>query len=111
MVPAWHGPELVEEPNLTERAAEIARRLVCYLAEHQWAPVEIVHDEYMLEVNPVARCPEAAFILSRRCHDGLWELVAEGQTEEGTLVDSDGHHLTLTPYTTDVIEQLLTATS
>jgi hypothetical protein len=38
-------------------------------------------------------------------------LVAEGQTEEGTLVDSDGHHLTLTPYTIELIEQLLTATS
>ncbi len=90
---------------------ELARRLVCYLAEHQWAPVKIVQDQYMLELSPVVRCPDAAFTLSRRCHDGSWELVAEGQTEEGTLVDSDGHHLTLTPHTIDAIEQLLAATS
>lgn len=109
MVPTPTGPKLLEEPNLKERAVEIAGRLVCYLAEHKWAPVEVVHDQFMLEVNPVVRSPEVAFILWRRCHNSSWELLAKGQTEDGTLVDQDGHHLTLTPYTTDLIEQLLSA--
>lgn len=92
------------------REAETAEHLVSYLAEHEWNSVEIVHDQYMLVVNPVLRRPDASFILSRRCQDGVWELIAEGQTEHGTLVDLQGHDLILTPHTTDLINKMLTAT-
>ncbi len=91
--------------------AETAEHLVSYLAEHQWNPVEIVHDQYMLVVNPVWRRPDASFILSRRCQGDEWELIAEGQTEHGTLVDQQGRDLTLTPYTTDLIDEMLAATA
>jgi hypothetical protein len=100
-----------EEPSLAERSAEIAERLVSYLGEHRWMPVEIVHDRYMLEVNPVVRTPDAAFVLSRQCGDGAWEPIAEGQTRDGMLVDLEGHRLALTPYTTALIDELLTATA
>ena len=100
-----------EEPSLAERSAEIAGRLVSYLGEHRWMPVEIVHDRYMLEVNPVVRTPDAAFVLSRQCEDGAWELIAEGQTRDGMLVDLEGRRLALTPYTTDLIDQLLSTTA
>ena len=96
---------------MAERSAEIAERLVSYLGEHRWMPVEIVHDRYMLEVNPVVRTPDAAFALSRQCEDGAWGLIAEGQTRDGTLVDLEGHRLALTPYTIDLIDELLTATA